>query len=784
MTQTPSARALSSPQNRVEAASVPPHSIGRRDTRAGCHARGVLALSAVEGCRRAIRPTRPAGPAGPIGLSRLCLLLACALLAPAAHAAGIHSTLTEAQQQFEQGRYEQALKLYQQANEAEPGHAAVEYDIGLCHLYLGDADKAIQYFESLASRGNVNRSLRRDAFYNVGLIRARGAVGQLQQLFAPATQPTDRKPPPDDPVNIPKLRSIADELLRAIAGFRKSAEVEDTADAQHNIRAVRITRRDVLGLLRKASQAKQKDDILKDPRAYLEALILEQEQQTSLARLLLLDPPKEPALARDARRAGLRAQRKIMEDTGALADELSQFRQKADTAPPGQGPASAPSTQPAEPTPLEKVYKAAAKQIGLAVESQREACAFLLDGEVRPAHEKQSAACDQMYAALYTFPLGPEQTLVKARVEQAALRELVDAVKAAEDWLRDPLVPAAGVPKDAPWDPEKAPIRIRQSRIGAALALLQRQCEHVATASRPAEQPQDQPQQEPMLDPELNRKLLDALKDAPPLVEKALGAIAARDRKPALAAQEDLLKLIDAALDLLPKTIEQRIAELIGRQGRLNAEVQAEAGEGGSAPTHAAAEAIDQIRKWTTRFKSRLLGKKPAKLAEAMSARQKAIRTDTAAVNDEVRQKIPAGTGPQPRPSPAGSQPAASQPAEWKAHIEASKHLVAAGEHMDSSLKGFDQTIVEDSLRPLQPGGLVQDAQGKALEELVKALAALRPPTTPPSQDQDEKEQQKQDQAQEQDQDRQRELDRIDKQREQAERELYQRRPRTVIKDW
>lgn len=727
------------------------------------------------GCRRAVGRI---GPIGHMGLIRLCVLLLFGLGGNVALGAGIHSTLTDAQKQFEQTHYDQSLKLYEQANEAEPGHAAIEYNIGLCHLYLGDGDKAIQHFEGLASRADVNRSLRRDAFYDVGLIRARGASGQLKQLFAPATQPTDRKPSPDDPTNIPKLQAIADELLRAITAFRKSAEVEDTADSQHNIRAIRIMRRDVLGLLRKAAQARQKEDILKDPRAYLEALILEQEQQNSLSRLLILDSPKEPAQAREARRAGVRAQRKIMENTGTFADELSQFREKADTGQPAT--TSAPSSQPAQQTPREQVYKAAAKQLGTAIESQRAVCAFLLDGEVKPAHEKQSTACDQMYAALYMFPLDPGQALIKTRLEQAELRELVDGVRNCGDWLRDPLVPGAAMPKDVPWDADKAPIQVHQSHIGSVLSLLLRQSEHVATTSRPAQQPpgQEQPK-EPMLDPELNRKLADTLKDAPSLVEKAVTAIAAQDQKATLSAQDDLLKMIDAAIELLPKTIEQRITDLILRQGRLNSEVQAEAGEPGTTSTNAAASALDEIRKWATRFKSRLLGNKPAELAQAMAARQKAIRTDTTSVNDEVKQKIPAGGGSGPSPAPA-----ASQPAELKAHIEATKHLTEATGHMDAALAGFDQTVLEDSLRPMQPGGAVQDAQGKALGELVKALAALKPPTSQPSQDQDDKDQQKQDQAQEKEQDKQRELDRMDKERERAERELYQRRPRTVIKDW
>ncbi len=436
-------------------------------------------------------------------------------------------------------------------------------------------------------------------------------------------------------------------------------------------------------------------------------MILEQEQQGSLSRLLVLDSPQEAQQARQARRAALRAQRKTMENTGTFADELSQFREQGGGG--RGGAASAPASQPAEPTPREKVYKAAAKQIGAAIESQREACAYLLDGEIKPAHEKQSAASEQMYAALYLFPLEPGQVLVKARQEQAALRELVNAIKADEDWLRDPLMANATVPKDTPWDAKTAPVHVRQSRVGTVLALLHRQCQHVAATSQPVEQAKGPPQPpEPMLDPELNRKLADVLAGAPPLSEKALAGIAARDGTATLPVQDDLLKLIDSALDLLPKTIEQRITELILRQGRLNGEVRAEAGEPGTAATNAATTALEDIRKWATRLKSRLLGNKPAKLAETMSATQKTIRTDTTEVNDEVKQKIPAGAASQPSPAPA-----ASQPAELKTYIEASKHLVEAGTHMDAARAGFDQAVVEDSLRSMQPGGPVQVLAGQ-----------------------------------------------------------------------
>lgn len=717
--------------------------------------------------------------------------VAVCVLARAGSASGadIHSTLIAAQKQFENGRYDEALKLYQQANDAEPGHAAVEYNVALCHLHLGDGAKAAQQFESVASRGEVGGPLRRDAFYNVGLIRARSARERLKELLAPATQPSERKPAPDDPANIPKLQTVADDLLRAIAAFRKSVELGSDADAEHNIRAARITRRDVLGMLRKAVEARQKKDILDDPRGYLEALILEQEQQASLSRLLVLRPPENAARGREARRAGVRAQRKLMENTGAFADNLEQFRESAASPDPG-APASAPASQPAEETPRERVYHAAAKQIAKAVEAQREACAFLLDNEMEPARERQARARDELIAALYLFPLDPAGALVKARAGQGQLREMVEAIKAGEDWLRDPMAPEVTLPADVREDADKTPIHHAQAQIGRALGMLRRQCEHVATTSRPADEtgqdarPPEAAQEppDPMLDPELNGKLAEALKGADGLGEQCLEAIRAKDQKGTLAAQDELIKVIDAALELLPKTLEQRITELILRQARLNAEVQAEGGGPGAATKTAVTAALDEIRNLAARFKSKLLGVEPGKLAETLSAKQRGIQGDTLAVNEEVRQKIPAGAQAGPG---SAQQPAASQPAEVKSYIEASKHLVEAGEHMEAVLKGFEQTIIENSLRPMQSGGPVQTEQSRALEELVKALAALKPPSTQPSDDQqDQKEQQQEQQPQERDQERQREVEKMDREREQAERELYQQRPRTVIKDW
>ena len=81
------------------------------------------------------------------------LLIAWLIAVPLASVrADIRPTLLDAEKQFSENRFDQALKLYKQADEAEPDHPAVWYNIGLCYSQLGDGDKAIQQFEKVASR--------------------------------------------------------------------------------------------------------------------------------------------------------------------------------------------------------------------------------------------------------------------------------------------------------------------------------------------------------------------------------------------------------------------------------------------------------------------------------------------------------------------------------------------------------------------------------------------------------------------------------------------------------
>ncbi len=687
--------------------------------------------------------------------------------------ADIRPLLLEAQDHFAKSRFDQALKLYKQADEAESNHPAVAYNIGLCYSNLGDSDKAIQEFEKVASQTGVPASLKQDAFYNIGLERAESARQKLNELMAPATQPTDRKPAPDDPANIENLQEIADQLLQAIGAFRQAREPKTDDDTEHNIVAARILRRNVLGLLQRATEAKEKEDILKDPRAYLEALIAEQDQQVSLTRLLIIKPPADPAAVRHARRTAIRGQRKLMERTGELADQLTQYRQgQADSA------ATQPATQPAEATPLEKAYHAAAEQLKKAIDSQKDACAFLLDGEIQPGWDKQFKALEQMYGALFLYPLDPALALAKAKAVQQMLRELVEKIRKDSDWLNDPILGDVEWPKDATWDPDKTGIFVQQSVVVGTLVLLQNQFRILST--RPADEagvPQEA-KENPMLDRELNDKLSKMLESAPEVGQRCLKAITDHNRKDTLAAQDELLKMIEAAMELLPRTIEQRLKELIARQAELNSQVKAEAGDEPPGESKKPSP-LDEIRKWAADLKTKLLAPKAAKVAEDFRARQEKIEKDTGVAAEQIRQEIPGGAASQP-----SAAPPASQPSRQQALIEAGKHVASADEQMVQAIEGLDKAAVENSRKPLKAGGPVQVPQAKALEELLKALMALQPPQSQPQDDQENQQDRQQQEQQRDRQEIQREIEQAEKQRQEAERQLRQRAPRTVIKDW
>lgn len=677
-----------------------------------------------------------------------------------------------AQAQYEQNHFEQALKLYKQVRDEGKGDDAVDYNIALCHLRLGDTEQAITRFEAVSTRIEAADSLRADAFYNIGVTRARAAKSRWEAILAPSTQPSPDGEPQAKEVAVEELEKIADDFLRAISAFKRARELQPNEEIEHNITAARILRRNVLGRIQQAREEAEKEDMLDDPRGYLEKLIDQQALQVGLGRFVVMATPEDATELRQIRRSAVRMQRQIMEETDRFAGALAQFKESAD-ANPAAPPAS---TQPSEPTPREQVYQKVAQTLDKAVTAQRDACAYLLDGELAEGQEQEYQAMEAMVEAAYYLPQQPDQALAAAYTMQTPLQEQAKAIEEPNGWLGDPAVGEVEFEGQFDWPADKTAYHFNQQRVWRTLNVLQQRCAYLATTSQPAESQQPSPQgqqQNPLLDPELNKKLAQVLAKADEPGNQALQAIVERDKEAWLGAQQKIMKVIEEAADLLPKSLTQRLAELIRQQAMLNEQTQSEAGD--KQEDAQTQDLLGKVQDLATRLKNKLFKRKPADVAAGLSKNQQKIYDSTLEVHEELKKMIPSGQAP----AVGGGQDAKVQ-----SYIQAGRHLEEAELEMLTATEGLDKAAVQNSLQPIKAEGPVQVAQQKALEALLKALQTLQDPQQEQEQEQQQKQDQQQQQEQQQQQDRRRQVEQMDRQREEARRQLHQKKPRTVIKDW
>jgi len=656
-----------------------------------------------------------------------------------------HDMLLQAQEQFQKSNYDQALETYRKLKDTGKGDPATDYNMALCHLKLGGREKALELFEAVGSSLEGAKSIRKNALYNAGVVRAENARRQLQQALAPQSQPADQEKARAH-VSVETLRTIADELLKAIQTLRRAEDFGQDKDIQHNIQAGRILRRNVLGMLQKALEKEQKKDIYEDPQKHLQLLIGEQKKQAGIGRFLAMVPPEKMSDNRKARRAAVRAQRELMERAGSFADHLANFSESVKDAS-AQSPTQNQPPNPAQSstdqeTVREKLYHAVGKALQKAIDRQRDACAFYLDGELSSAGENQHKAVTAMVAANRLFPLDPEKALPRAYTIQARLKKLVDNIESANQWLADPHLSETFPEEDTDWPAEQTALYYEQKELGDTLVQLAEQCQHIATTSQPAD-PAGQAQareKPPAMDPELNRRLAEILDIAAGPQEDCLQAIAARDQSATANAQQQILDIIRQAINELPKSIQQRLAELIRRQTQLNEQVKAHANPGKDENAAAVESFLGKARKLAGDLMEKVFRKKPADLAKSFNNWQKQIHADTLAVRRELQEKIPTGQTQQ-QPSNPGEQK------QLQAFIEADKHLDKADFEMQAALEGLEQARIKNSLKPMEKEGPVQTAQGNAREELVAALQALQPPDKKQKKKDQQKDKQKKQQA-------------------------------------
>lgn len=79
----------------------------------------------------------------------------------------VASKAAEAMEHYERGEYEDALRLYREAQVREPGSPALHFNVGDALYKLGDLAAALEEFEK-ASLGDGEKEVRGRAFYNLG----------------------------------------------------------------------------------------------------------------------------------------------------------------------------------------------------------------------------------------------------------------------------------------------------------------------------------------------------------------------------------------------------------------------------------------------------------------------------------------------------------------------------------------------------------------------------------------------------------------------------------------
>ena len=79
----------------------------------------------------------------------------------------VASKAAEAMKHYERGEYEDALRLYREAQIREPGSPALHFNVGDALYKLGDLAAALEEFEK-ASLGGGENEVRGRAFYNLG----------------------------------------------------------------------------------------------------------------------------------------------------------------------------------------------------------------------------------------------------------------------------------------------------------------------------------------------------------------------------------------------------------------------------------------------------------------------------------------------------------------------------------------------------------------------------------------------------------------------------------------
>lgn len=315
-------------------------------------------------------------------------ILALALLTPfAATGESARALVESGNQAYEKGKFDDALKAYDQAGTADPNSVEILFDKGAAYYQQKDFDKAKAAFEQAAVKSRDSKLEARCEF-NLGTCSFHQAEAKMQE----------------------KPKDAVGGLAESVKHFQRASSLDPSFnDAKHNVEVARLAIQALQEVMKQQEQAQEK---MKELKEKLEKLLKDQRQLADKTQQSTHPPvPAPPSPLAPDQTAPEAAPMPVPDQNlfNALADEQKQLQQStqgvsqemASFVPPPQAQQQtvAPPLRPQEPEAASPVAQAR-DHVDTATQHQAAAEQQLRETKPTESVAEQGGAAEELKKAI------------------------------------------------------------------------------------------------------------------------------------------------------------------------------------------------------------------------------------------------------------------------------------------------------------------------------------------------------------------------------------------------
>ncbi|KPK77014.1 MAG: hypothetical protein AMJ79_04675 [Phycisphaerae bacterium SM23_30] len=320
-----------------------------------------------------------------MNVKRFNIFILVILLVPAgaARAVSLSEIVGRGNQLYEESRYVEALRQYEQAAPEEWEDPVIMYNRANCYYKLEDYREARILYEQVSAKSKDMELVVR-AKYNLGNCHFQGGMKQLDS----------------------DLQKAFEELSTSVRYYREVLDIKaEDADAAHNIAVARLIMKDLLDKIKKEQEKQQQQQQQNQLAEKIRELLRRQGellQQNIETQKSMPDPNKPSAEAGRQLTQQADEQGKLREDTTGVNDEAEQMLNQL-PAPANMDPNMASQVQQQK-----DILETVVRELNQAADHQGEATDHLTEAQAVWAAEEQLQAAESLYRALEAFPQQPQ----------------------------------------------------------------------------------------------------------------------------------------------------------------------------------------------------------------------------------------------------------------------------------------------------------------------------------------------------------------------------------------